>query len=83
MFIAGGLLLTVLQTSVLQWWFVGKCFLGHRGILRCNPMNGHWEKLEARLSVYRSSNTSMLNTYKTKAVLCVHVSIVIVRKLEC
>ena len=27
----------------------GKCFLGRRGIFRCNTTSGHWEKLDARL----------------------------------
>ncbi len=43
MFIAGGVLSTVLQTSLLQWWSMGKMLFEQQGdfSLQC----GHWKKL--------------------------------------
>ncbi len=65
MFTAGGVLSTVLQTSLLQWGSVGKMLFGLQGIFCCNTASGHWETLEARLSggaVSRSHNTFMGGT---------------------
>ncbi len=64
MFIAGGVLPAVIQTSLLQWWA-----LGLRGFLCCNTASGHWKTLEARLSgsaVSSSYNTFMTSPYVTK-----------------
>lgn len=50
-FIAGAVLSTVLQTSLLQWWSMGKTFFGPQGDFPCGfSTSGHWENLEAVLS---------------------------------
>lgn len=50
LFVNRHVLLTLLQTSLLYWRLLVKCFLGLRGIFCCNTISGHRAKLEARLS---------------------------------
>ncbi len=65
MFIAGGVLSTVLHASLLQWWSVGEMLFVPQGIFHCNTASGHWEKF-SRLSggtVSSSNNIFMTNRH--------------------
>ncbi len=48
MFIAGGVLSTVLHASLLQWWSMGEMLFGPQGDFFVT-VTGRWKKLETRL----------------------------------